>query len=164
MNRRPICGWMASVFLINDRKQPSCRIVGKAAMVVMESECRGSRSRSFGWSGPAEFPPSLDFVRRRDSLRLNSILSSVVTSQLNGYLSLDYHCEGLELELQQQKAIMAGRLFGWPRAMRQSVTFSQARHYGSKSGTQEHARPINSLQLMSCQQGYQPSLRPHLPH
>lgn len=32
--------------------------------------------------------------------------------------------------------IMAGRLFGWPSAMRQSVAFSQARHYASK-GTHE---------------------------
>lgn len=62
MNRRLICGWRASWVLIKDLMQPSCRIVGKAAMAVMEEVNPVSRSRSFGCSGPAESPPSLEFV------------------------------------------------------------------------------------------------------
>lgn len=36
MKRHPICDWVAVEALVNDRKQPSCRIACEVAMVVIE--------------------------------------------------------------------------------------------------------------------------------
>lgn len=44
MNRRLIC-WRGSGTLIRDRKQPSGRIAGRPAIVVMRMSSRDSRSR-----------------------------------------------------------------------------------------------------------------------
>jgi hypothetical protein len=71
MNRRLIKGWIGSDALTKDRKQPSGRIAGRAAMVVMMDVKSRKSESSFGCSGPAEFPPSLKFARsgyrQRDS-------------------------------------------------------------------------------------------------
>lgn len=71
MNRRPIWGWTASWVLINDLRQPSCRIVGKAAMVVMQQEF--VKVGVEFWRGPAELPPSLNLARRDSSPPLLSL-------------------------------------------------------------------------------------------
>jgi hypothetical protein len=71
MKRRLMNGVMDSDGLIRDLRQPSGRIAGKAAMVVMVNVKSRKSESSFGWAGPAEFPPSLKFARsgcrQRDS-------------------------------------------------------------------------------------------------
>mgnify|MGYP006950198931 CR=1 FL=1 len=62
MNRRLTKGWIGSEALTKDLKQPSGRIAGRAAMVVMRMSSQESRSRVL--AGSAEFPPSLQLPVR----------------------------------------------------------------------------------------------------
>lgn len=62
MNRRLMKGWTGSEARSKDLKQPSGRIAGRAAMVVMRMSSQESRSRVL--AGSAEFPPSLQLPVR----------------------------------------------------------------------------------------------------
>jgi hypothetical protein len=83
MNRRLMKGWMGSDALTRDLKQPSGRIAGRPAMVVMMDVKSRKSESSFGCSGPAEFPPRPKFARSGCRQRDYFFLDPTSPSRLN---------------------------------------------------------------------------------